>query len=232
MKPKNIFNGVAACLLTVAALFSCQKAQEVNTLSVSPSAMIEFAAAGNDDVVLSVTTDASSWDFTAPEWIEATKGEKTLVVNAKDNGTSEELVGRIVITAGNAEPVKIIVTQAPAGGQATDGAKGTFNCTDASSSIFIGSETTVSANVNVTFESAVTGNVTLSVSVDADYLAEYNYLNKESYELFPVNKMTLDGEFVVKAGEKESNTLEISLDGSELDFGTGYLVPLVVKVES
>lgn len=233
MKPKNIFNGVAACLLTVAALLSCQKGEEVNTLSVSPSAIIEFASAGNDDVVLSVTTDASSWEFTVPEWIDATKGEKTLVVNAKNNETSEELVGRIVITAGNAEPVKIIVTQAPAGGQeVTDGAKGKFYCTDASASIFIGSETAVSANVNVAFESAVTGDVTLSVSVDADYLAEYNYLNKESYELFPAGKIAMDGELAVKAGEKESNTLEISLDGSELDFGTGYLVPLIVKVES
>ncbi len=234
MKFKNIFNGLAALSVAAMALVSCNDGLEkTNTLSVDPSSAIEFLASGNEDVTLKVTTDADEWAFTAPEWIEATKDGNTLTVNAKENTTSDELLGRITFTAGNAEAVKIMVSQAAKGnGGVTDGVKGLFNCVGDNTTIFVKSETNVSASVNVTFESAVTKNVVLSVSVDPEYLAEYNYLNGEAHELFPADKVTIDGELAAKAGETETNTLTIALDASEIEFGTGYLVPLVVKVES
>lgn len=46
------------------ALVSCDKDDaDKNTLSVAPNSDISFEAANNADVVLTITTDASSWDF-------------------------------------------------------------------------------------------------------------------------------------------------------------------------
>lgn len=230
MKLKNFFAAVA---VAASVLVSCTETEVRNTLSVTPSGMIEFAESGNEDVVLNVATDAASWSFEAPSWIEATQGEKTLIVNAKDNETEDDLVGRIVISAGNAEPVKIMVTQAAVGsGSASDGVKGTFNCISDNTSIIVKSENTVTAEVNVTLASAAAGNVIFSVSVDEAYLAEYNYLKGESNELFNPEKVSVSGTLAVESGKTESNTVTVTLDVSGLEFGTGYLVPLQVKVKS
>ena len=80
----------AACLACAPFfLLSCEEqepiAEETNTLEVTPSDPISFLASGNAAVTLTVTTDADSWDYTAPEWIVATQEENTLSVNAKDN---------------------------------------------------------------------------------------------------------------------------------------------------
>ena len=105
----------AACLAFAPFfLLSCEEQEpitdEINTLEVTPSDPISFLASGNTAVTLTVTTDAESWDFTAPAWIEATQEENTLSVNAKDN-TEASRVGRIEFIAGNAEPVTVTVMQ-------------------------------------------------------------------------------------------------------------------------
>lgn len=97
---------------------SCQEeTQEIqetgNTLEVTPSSVLEFSASGNDAVAVAVITDASSWDFSADEWILAEKTEDGLSVNVQDNDTGASRQGEIEITAGNAEPVSVRVTQKP-----------------------------------------------------------------------------------------------------------------------
>ena len=73
---------------------------------------ISFKADGNEDVVLTVETDADSWSVEKSDWITTVKEGNTLKVNAQAN-TSESLrPGRITISAGNAQPVRINVTQA------------------------------------------------------------------------------------------------------------------------
>ena len=91
MNFKSLFLSAAAVLLSVAATTSCtQKVQENDTLSVEPSSAIEFEAKDNEAVRLTVTTTASEWNYTAPEWIEAQKEGNVLVVNAKENTTNEQ----------------------------------------------------------------------------------------------------------------------------------------------
>ena len=83
-----------------------------NSLSVTPSSAIEFKAGDNQDVVLTVKTDAKSWAFEKNgEWIVAKQDGDKLTVNAQANTTESVRPGRITITAGNAEPVNINVNQ-------------------------------------------------------------------------------------------------------------------------
>ena len=83
-----------------------------NSLSVTPASAIEFKAGDNQDVVLTVKTDAKSWAFEKNgEWIVAKQDGDKLTVNAQANTTESVRPGRITITAGNAEPVNINVNQ-------------------------------------------------------------------------------------------------------------------------
>lgn len=106
-----------AALFAIAStgFVSCKDSEEVdkqNTLSVKPMSDISFKADGNEDVVLTVETDADSWSVEKSDWITTMKEGNTLKVNAQAN-TSESLrPGRITISAGNAQPVRINVTQA------------------------------------------------------------------------------------------------------------------------
>ena len=74
----------------IAAMSSCQEKENggADTLEVTP-AEISFAAQGNEDVLLTVTTDAAEWDFSADGWIDAEKeGDNTLRVNVTARTTT------------------------------------------------------------------------------------------------------------------------------------------------
>lgn len=99
-------------LVIPAAITSCKEEEPaMNTLEVTPSSPLEFAALDNEDKVLIVTTDASSWEADAPEWVLTTVEGDRLVVNVRDNVSSESRAGRITVSAGNAEPVHVSVIQ-------------------------------------------------------------------------------------------------------------------------
>lgn len=227
MNFKNIFKGFAAAALAVAAIVACQKTDEANTLSVTPDSAIEFAATDNQPVVLNVNTNAREWSFTAPEWIEAVKGETSLSVNAKDNTTGEELLGRITISAGNAEPVKITVSQAAGSGETpVDKAKGEL--TAEKTSILVSSEDAVTVDFKVVLDEVAKEDISVTLSLDEAYLAEYNYLNGESHVLFPAGKVEFAKTITVKAGETEA-LASLNLTPEALEFATGYLVPILAE---
>lgn len=99
------------------SLVSCKKSEKVdkqNTLSVKPASDISFKADGNEDVVLTIMTDAESWNVEKNDWITAKKEGNMLKVNAQTNTAESVRPGRITISAGNAQPVRINVTQAAA----------------------------------------------------------------------------------------------------------------------
>ena len=83
-----------------------------NKLRVEPSEVLHFKALANEDVVLTVTTDADSWGCTAPEWVLTEQEGNRLSVNVRDNASGEVRTGELEFTAGNAEPVTIGITQA------------------------------------------------------------------------------------------------------------------------
>lgn len=96
------------------AFVSCDDSDDtdgVNKLEVTPSTDISFKADGNEDVVLTVVTDADKWSVEKTDWITVKQNGNKLTVNAEANTTESERPGRITISAGNAEPVKINVLQ-------------------------------------------------------------------------------------------------------------------------
>lgn len=235
MNFKSLFLSAASVLFAVAATTSCtQKVQENDTLSVEPSIAIEFEAKDNEAVRLTVTTTASEWTYTAPEWIEAAAEGNVLVVNAKENTTGDERIGRIVFNAGNAEPVKITVSQltgkeGPDQPVTGDKVAVKLVSTDKTLDILTKTKERITLNVTLSIEEAVAYPVEVELFVDKDHLSEYNYVNKVETELFPEDKITLSqSSLVINAGETQVSTT-VTLDPSELEFATSYLVPLYVK---
>lgn len=233
MKLTSIFKSMAAIAFAAAAVVSCKtdKIETPDTLSVEPKETINFLATDNQSVDLKVTTNAESWDFSAPEWVKAEKKGDILSVNAEDN-TGDERLGRITITAGAAEPVKINVVQAAAGSVEPgpgDGVSVKFNQVTEDKFVYIKSETTATVKVNISIEEAVDYDIVATVEFDEKYLDEYNLVNGSDCKLFPKDKATFSAELKIEKGKTVSSDLEVSLDASEIDFGSGYLVPLRAK---
>ena len=234
MNFKSLFLSAAAVLLSVAATTSCtQKVQENDTLSVEPSSAIEFEAKDNEAVGLTVTTTASQWSYTAPEWIEAKVEGNTLVVNATDNTTKDERLGRIEFKAGTATPVKITVSQKAASDEpetpSGDKVAVKLSSNDETLDILTKAQEDITLSVTLSIDNAVTYPVEVELFVDKDHLSEYNYLNKAEAELFPLEKITIANSKLTIAAGETSVTAEVKLNPSELSYATSYLVPLYVK---
>ena len=92
-------------------LVSCNNTPtEPHTLSVTPDTLLQFEASGNDSQLLTITTNATDWSYTAPEWIVAHKSESSLIVNVTDNEGATR-TDSIIFTAEAATPVAIAVSQ-------------------------------------------------------------------------------------------------------------------------
>ena len=237
MKIKTLFLSLAA-FATALTIASCKKEAPKDTLSVNPSAPITFKVKGNDDVKIKVTASASTWSFSAPEWVVAKQEKDNLVVNVKDNDTKAARVGRITFRAGNAFPVNVNILQEAEeqGGGSSDPA-GSVNVklSDKTGNMQLIAEKGKAAKISVvaTIAAVADKDVEVELFVDKDYLNEYNYLNKQSVSIFPVEKITLPASVVLKieAGKTESEKVELSLDAETLSFGTQYLVPLYLKAK-
>ena len=236
MNFKSIISKFAMLSLAIAAFSACEKEQEKvdpDTLKVEPSSAILFKASGNEDVTLKVTTNVEDWNYTAPAWVKAEKKSNELVINVVDND-GEDRVGRIVFTAGKADPVKISVTQTAAGAvqpEPGDGVVVTFNQVSEQDIIYLGSDPKATVKANITIPQAVSEDVVVDIVYDEAYLSEYNYNQGAEYLLFPKDKATYAATLTIKAGQTKSDDMEITLDGSSLGFGSGYLVPLRASVK-
>lgn len=116
MKRKTGWVLLAGMLLLAGIGISCSDSGEdtapvENKLRVEPSEALHFKAQANEDVVLTVTTDADSWGCTAPEWVLTEQNGNRLTVNVRDNASGEVRTGELKFTAGNAEPVTIGIAQ-------------------------------------------------------------------------------------------------------------------------
>ena len=121
-----------ATVVMIFSLSSCEEEKEKPRLSLYPPApaVIEFAANGvnytNDGLTpmwsyFIVQTNYWSWDGPADQntwdvqsnksWLTATKHYTTLVLRAEPAGLIAPEPAELIITAGNATPIKIRVTQ-------------------------------------------------------------------------------------------------------------------------
>lgn len=114
MKKSLLMFLAGAFALSSAGLVSCNDSEEVdkqNTLGVKPLSDITFRADGNEDVVLTIETDAEAWSVEKTDWITTRQEGNTLTVNAEANTSETARPGRITISAGNARPVRVNVLQ-------------------------------------------------------------------------------------------------------------------------
>ncbi len=238
---KRFFKGMLGIAVMSLTLASCTKApnEVVETLTVTPDAAISFLAKENSEVVLKVVTNADSWKATpTADWIvlvpDMEKGN--LHVNAKDNNTTEQRVARIRIEAGLAQPVAINVVQAAGTGEVTpEPSEGVAVklVSMGETTIATKTETELSVKVKLSVTAAAASDVEVKLFYDEGYLREYNYINKEQGEavLYPKEKVTIpaDGKMVIKAGQTESEEVEVKLDATGLSMGSPYLLPLYLK---
>lgn len=240
---KRFFKGMLGIAVMSLALASCKKSpnEVVETLTVTPEEAISFNAKDNSDVLLTVKTNADAWKATATaEWIVLTPNtdKGTLSVNAKENTTTEQRIGRIRIEAGVAQPVSINVVQAAGTGEVTpeptpgEGVAVKLTA-ESETNIATKTETELSVKVKVSIAAAVSSDVEVELFYDEGYLREYNYLHKDDGEavLYPEDKVTIpnNGKVVIAAGQKESAEVEVKLDATGLSLGSTYLLPLYLK---
>ena len=237
------------------ALVGCNDDDDVNkknSLSVTPASAIEFKAGDNQDVVLTVKTDAKSWAFEKNgEWIVAKQDGDKLTVNAQANTTESVRPGRITITAGNAEPVNINVNQKglevgeivlsispsdPIGFEAT-GNKAveltvTTNAPDWTFSYpeeWMTAVEPVKKTLTFTLEKTATVETKVKLVFDERHVEEYNFDHATEYVVFPEKLCTIanDGVMTIPAGETSAQ-IEVTLtpSASDLEYVTTYMVPL------
>lgn len=109
---RKIFQVLLGTVMVAAALVSCKENElEQETLEVSPSRDLRFSAKGNEDAVLTISTNASSYEVDAEDWVITQKDGNKLSVNVRDNESAERFCD-MTISAGAAEPVVITITQA------------------------------------------------------------------------------------------------------------------------
>ena len=242
MKIKNFLKFFAGIFAVPMLFASCEEQLSTNTLSVEPSDAITFLASGNDPVLLTVTTDADSWDYTAPEWIEATKDGNTLTVNASDNTTNGSRSGRIEFTAGNADRVNVVVMQDSQSGGNTPGGDGisasVLDSESGTNDVNVSVSSTspeLALSVKIVLDSPAASDMDVKLVLDPDYTEEYSYTHDDLECVnFPESGITLanDGVVSISAGETESEPLSVELNGSSLEMQTNYLVSLVVDEAS
>ena len=127
---RKIFQVLLGTAMVAAAVLSCKKDEiKQETLEVSPSEPLTFSWNDAEGVALEVTTTADSWDAAVDAdgegWITTKKENSTLTISVSSTNDSESSRnGKVTVSAGNAKPVEIQVTQtgkpAPVNGQLAD----------------------------------------------------------------------------------------------------------------
>ena len=108
---RKIFQVLLGTVMVAAALVSCKENElEQETLEVSPSGDIRFRAKGNEAKVLTISTNASTYEVDAEKWVITQKDGNKLSVKVTDNESAERSCD-MTISAGTAEPVVINILQ-------------------------------------------------------------------------------------------------------------------------
>ena len=194
-------------------------------LSVTPNTPITFAASGNDDITLAVTTEAQSWSYTAPEWIVGKKNDSSLIINAtENNGAPRE--GNLIITAEGTNAVEIALYQE--GYKATITLNNLMDTTD-----FDVTENVWNATFNAITTRPAIEDIALNIALDDKHLNFYNMETGKNCQLVPAEAITLSQDKVtIKQESTASDIINLSVDATSLKPGINYLIPIRATITS
>lgn len=206
-------------------------------VEVIPSEPLTFSWNDAEGVALEVTTTADSWeaavDTEGEGWITADKENSTLTISVSTNESESSRSGKVTVSAGNAEPVEIQVTQtakpAPVNGQLAD-------------------QTSTEDPVRVTMEqgaaaytvtpvlklaSALEDAGSMTLSYDEAVVDTWNsYGGVPVCEKLPEGSYTLPEEgFTIPAGQTDVQ-LPIEINLENLEYETSYMLVLKVQAKS
>ena len=232
---RKIFQVLLGTAMVAAAVLSCKKDEiKQETLEVSPSEPLTFSWNDAERVALEVTTTADSWDAAVytdgEDWVTAQKEGTTLTISVKENNSESKRNGKVTVSAGNAKPVEIQVTQtgkpAPVDGQLAD-------------------QTSTDDPVRVTMEQGAAAYTVTPVLKLASALEDagsmtlyYDEAGVDNWNLgdtpecakLPEGSYTLLEEgFTIPAGQTDVQ-LPIEINLENLEYETSYM--LVLKVQS
>ncbi|MBR3950971.1 MAG: DUF1735 domain-containing protein [Bacteroidaceae bacterium] len=203
---------------------SCiDKDAEQTILSVSTPHDLQFAASNNADAVIDVNTNSDSWEYTAPEWVIASKTENSLIVNVTDN-EGEMRNDSIIFTAYDATPVVVAISQS------AHIASATLNnlmqedrhdiATDRWSGIF-----------NVTLSSPVGNDVMVTLSLNPKHT--HFDLTGNICPVIPEEAVSFtQQEVFITQGNTQSDSITITVDATLLTPNITYVVPIYGAVSS
>lgn len=234
MKIKSLI--FAAAVMLFASAVSCTKETVKDTLTVEPSAALSFEVSDNADVTLTIKTNAQKWEYSVPEWVVATREGETLKVNVEENTDVKARVGRIVVTAGSAEPVRINVHQAGVvedEEEVVDGVAVTLNNKLQDEETTFNASTVVEGSVSVSIAEAIEEDIVVTIGLDPEYAPEYSFIAGAEFVAASVESVTFAStELTIPAGQTESETVTITIDPASYPFGVGTLVPVLAEVKS
>jgi len=107
------FKLVVTLIILILVTYSCKK-EQINTLTVTPENIVIEKEGGFAS--LSITTDANEWSIENPsDWIQLsnTSGTQktTLITLVVSDVTTQDRTATLVVKAGNAAPVEVVVSQ-------------------------------------------------------------------------------------------------------------------------
>ena len=202
-------------------------------VEVTPSEPLTFSWNDAEGVALEVTTTADSWDAAVDTgWITTKKENSTLTISVSPNNSESPRSGKVTVSAGNAVPVEIQVTQtgkpAPVNGQLAD-------------------QTSTDDPVRVTMKQGATAYTVTPVLKLASALEDagsitlyYDEAVVDTWNLggtpvctkLPEGSYTLPEEgFTIPAGQTDVQ-LPIEINLENLEYETSYMLVLKVQAKS
>ena len=204
-------------------------------VEVTPSEPLTFSWNDAEGVALEVTTTADSWDAAVDAdgegWITAQKEGTTLTISVKENGSESERSGKVTVSAGNAVPVEIQVTQtgkpAPVNGKLADQ-------TSTEDPVRVTMEqgaATYTVTPVLKLDSALEDAGSMTLYYDEQVLNNWNeFGGSPQCTRLPEGSYTLPEEgFTIPAGQTDVQ-LPIEINLENLEYETSYM--LVLKVQS
>ena len=205
-------------------------------VEVTPSEPLTFSWNDAEGVALEVTTTADSWDAAVDTdgkgWITTNKENSTLTISVSPNDSESSRSGKVTVSAGNAVPVEIQVTQtakpAPVNGKLADQ-------TSTEDPVRVTMEqgaATYTVTPVLKLDSALEDAGSMTLYYDEAGVDNWNVGGTPECAKLPEGSYTLPEEgFTIPDGQTDVQ-LPIEINLENLEYETSYMLVLKVQAKS